>query len=282
MSGVRGKFLLRTALLGAVGVALVACAEPSLPPVINKTPNRVIPVSAVARADDSIYTIAWRYGLDYQDIAEWNQLIRPYRIRKGQRLRLLAPGAKAPARTTQKTKVKKTVQVAKPPTKTAGSKTAKTTKTAKAKPQKTTTKTTAKTATKTKTPTKTPRPAAGAPKRWRWPAQGELIGKFSRSGGQNGIRIAGKAGSPVRATAAGEVVYAGDGLRGYGNLIIIEHSPAYLSAYAHNRKLLVREGARIKSGQRIAQMGNSGADRVMLHFEIRRRGKPVDPLKFLK
>ena len=152
--------------------------------------------------------------------------------------------------------------------------------TAKAKPQKTTTKTTAKTA--TKTPTKTPRPAAGAPKRWRWPAQGELVGKFSRSGGQNGIRIAGKAGSPVRATAAGEVVYAGDGLRGYGNLIIIEHSPAYLSAYAHNRKLLVREGARIKSGQRIAQMGDSGADRVMLHFEIRRRGKPVDPLKFLK
>lgn len=109
-----------------------------------------------------------------------------------------------------------------------------------------------------------------------------MIAKFSPAKGQNGIKIAGPAGSPVRATAAGEVVYAGAGLRGYGNLIIVKHSPSYLSAYAHNRKILVREGQRIASGRQIAQMGNSDVGRTMLHFEIRKNGKPQDPLKFLR
>ena len=109
-----------------------------------------------------------------------------------------------------------------------------------------------------------------------------MIGKFSHSKGQNGIKIAGADRSAIRATAAGEVVYAGEGLRGYGKLIIVKHSSSYLSAYAHNRKILVAEGERIKSGQQIAQMGSSGTDRTMLHFEIRKNGKPVDPLKFLR
>lgn len=110
---------------------------------------------------------------------------------------------------------------------------------------------------------------------------GKLISRFSRNKGRNGIQIAGASGSAIRSTAAGEVVYAGEGLRGYGKLIIVKHSPAYLSAYAHNRKIMVAEGERINSGQQIAQMGNSGTDRTMLHFEIRKDGKPVDPLKFL-
>jgi len=116
---------------------------------------------------------------------------------------------------------------------------------------------------------------------WQWPAEGQLVGKFSRAKGQNGIQIAGAPGSAIRATAGGDVVYAGEGLRGYGKLIIVKHSPAFLSAYAHNRRLMVAEGARVKPGQQIAQMGSSGAARVMLHFEIRKDGKPVDPLKFL-
>lgn len=248
----------RALLPGALGIALAACAPSGLAPVINKEPHRIIPAAAVARAADSIYTVAWRYGLDYQNIAKWNGLAKPFDIRPGQRLRLRAPGAaqvsqKSAAKTAKRAKPAKTAKPAKPA------------KIAKTKPAKS-----------------APRTASGAPKKWRWPAKGAVIAKFSRGRGQNGIKIAGAAGSAIRATAAGEVVYAGDGLRGYGNLIIIEHSPSYLSAYAHNRKILVAEGARIKSGQQIAQMGDSGAGRVMLHFEIRKSGKPVDPLKFLK
>ncbi|MGR3915096.1 MAG: peptidoglycan DD-metalloendopeptidase family protein [Gammaproteobacteria bacterium] len=250
-----GRMACRAVLRGALGIALAACAAPSLPPVINKDPHRVIPAAAVARPADSIYTLAWRHGMDYQDIVKWNGLAKPFDIRPGQRLRLRAPGAAKPAQKS----AAKSAKTARPAKTT---KAAKTAKPAKAKPPATR--------------------ASGAPKQWRWPAKGKLIAKFSRGSGQNGIKIAGAAGSAIRATAAGEVVYAGDGLRGYGNLIIIEHSPSYLSAYAHNRKILVAEGARIKSGQQIAQMGDSGAARVMLHFEIRKSGKPVDPLRFLK
>ncbi len=108
-----------------------------------------------------------------------------------------------------------------------------------------------------------------------------MVAKFSRDSGVNGIRIAGTDGSPVVATAAGEVVYVGEGLRGYGKLIILKHTNTYLSAYAHNRNILVAEGDRVKAGQQIAEMGSSGADRTMLHFEIRVHGKPQDPLKYL-
>ena len=109
-----------------------------------------------------------------------------------------------------------------------------------------------------------------------------LIGKFSSNGSLNkGIDIAGELGQPVLAAADGAVVYDGSGLRGYGELVIIKHSDAYVSAYGHNRRLLVREGQQVKVGQHIAEMGSTGADRVKLHFEIRRQGKPVDPLQYL-
>jgi lipoprotein NlpD len=109
-----------------------------------------------------------------------------------------------------------------------------------------------------------------------------VIGKFASNGSLNkGIDIAGDLGQPVFAASNGSVVYAGSGLRGYGELIIIKHSDTYVSAYGHNRRLLVREGQTVKAGQTIAEMGSTGADRVKLHFEIRRQGKPVDPLQFL-
>ncbi len=117
-------------------------------------------------------------------------------------------------------------------------------------------------------------------KRWLVPAQGTVVQTYS--GLNKGINIAGKLGEAIRATAAGEVVYAGSSLRGYGNLLLIKHNDLYLSAYAHNKTLLVHEGQKVKAGQMIALMGSTGTNRVMLHFELRKRGKPVNPLKYIK
>jgi lipoprotein NlpD len=115
---------------------------------------------------------------------------------------------------------------------------------------------------------------------WAWPVKGKPLGGFS-DGGSKGLDIGGESGQPVYAAAPGKVVYSGSGLRGYGKLIIIKHNKTYLSAYAHNSQLLVKEGQVVTKGQKIAEMGNSDADRVKLHFEIRKLGKPVDPAKYL-
>jgi lipoprotein NlpD len=131
-----------------------------------------------------------------------------------------------------------------------------------------------------------PAPAASAPrgdlaKGWVWPARGPLLHAFNAGANPKGIAIAGEAGQPVFAAAPGKVVYSGSGLRGYGKLVIIKHDDTYLSVYAHNRELLVKEGQRVAQGQKIAEMGNTDAERVALHFEIRKLGKPVDPLQLL-
>jgi lipoprotein NlpD len=120
------------------------------------------------------------------------------------------------------------------------------------------------------------------PVKWQWPVEGKVARNFSATGnGNKGVDIVGQLNQPVYAAADGEVVYSGSGLRGYGNLVIIKHNDLYLSAYAHNNELLVKEGERIAKGKQIATMGKSDTDSVMLHFEIRRDGKPVDPLVFL-
>jgi len=116
---------------------------------------------------------------------------------------------------------------------------------------------------------------------WAWPTSGKVIAGFSEGSNLKGIDIAGKAGQPVVASAAGRVVYAGAGLRGYGKLVIVKHNNTYLSAYAHNREILVKEGQQVSKGQKIGEMGDTDADQVKLHFEIRRLGKPIDPAKFL-
>jgi lipoprotein NlpD len=115
---------------------------------------------------------------------------------------------------------------------------------------------------------------------WIWPAEGKVLATFSESGSK-GIDIAGKAGDPVVAAGDGRIVYSGTGLRGYGKLVIIKHNATFLSAYAHNQNILVKEGQSVTQGQKIAEMGNTDADRVKLHFEVRRQGKPVDPLQYL-
>jgi lipoprotein NlpD len=114
-----------------------------------------------------------------------------------------------------------------------------------------------------------------------WPAKGKLIAQFSENASLKGIDIAGTNGDAVLASAPGRVVYAGSGLRGYGKLVIIKHNATYLTAYAHNSDILVKEGQSVTRGQKIAEMGSTDADRVKLHFEIRRLGKPMDPLRFL-
>jgi lipoprotein NlpD len=117
--------------------------------------------------------------------------------------------------------------------------------------------------------------------KWRWPASGQVVGRFQASAAIPGIDIAGKEGDPVVAAADGTVVYSGNGLVGYGELIIIKHNDSFLSAYGHNRKRLVTEGQQVKAGQQIAEMGSSGSTRDELQFQIRKDGNPVDPLEYL-
>jgi lipoprotein NlpD len=116
---------------------------------------------------------------------------------------------------------------------------------------------------------------------WMWPAKGKLVTGFSDTANLKGIDIAGTAGAPVVASAGGKVVYAGTGIRGYGKLVIVKHNGTYLTAYAHNQDIVVKEGQAVARGQKIAEMGNTDSEQVKLHFEIRRHGKPVDPIKYL-
>jgi lipoprotein NlpD len=222
---------------------------------------------------DTLYSIAFRFGWDWKALAARNGIPAPYVIRPGQIIRFdVQPGqtrpkaiATTPAATNPKTANSVSSRPPVPPQQPA------------VRPQ---TPSPAPVAT---APASTPnvsssRSAAG----WSWPASGPLIGRFSSNGSLNkGIDIAGELGQPVLAASDGSVVYAGSGLRGYGELVIIKHSDTYVSAYGHNRRLLVREGQQVKAGQTIAEMGSTGADRVKLHFEIRRQGKPVDPLQYL-
>jgi lipoprotein NlpD len=133
---------------------------------------------------------------------------------------------------------------------------------------------------KSVTPRAAPSPGAAAGT-FLWPASGQLAGRFN-GGANKGIDIRGQAGDPVIAAAAGRVVYAGSELRGYGNLVMIKHNDEFMTAYAHNRKLLVRENEQVKAGQKIAEMGSTGANATQLHFELRRNGDAVDPLPYLK
>jgi lipoprotein NlpD len=214
--------------------------------------------SHVVQTGDTLYGIAFRAGLNFRDIAAWNGIEEPYTIRRGQRLRLTPPPDSAPA-------VPKTAPSL-PNAKPVLSKTPV-----------------------VESAIKPAMPAVSKPVElvasnvaWTWPAKGALIGRFVAGDKANqGINIAGKNGQDVRAAADGVVVYSGAGLIGYGELLIIKHNNEWISAYAHNQKRLVAEGTRVKAGQLIAEMGQTGTIRSMLHFEIRRNGKPVDPLLYL-
>ena len=216
-----------------------------------RLPPKVTEGGYVVKKGDSLYSIAWRYNWDVKELAAVNGIHSPYTIFPGQRLSF----AGKPARQS----VKRT----RPEHHKAVTRTKRVTK-----------KQTVKKPIQTTSGTK----KAG----WQWPASGLVIEPFSLTGQVNkGIDIRAKLGDAVRAAAAGQVVYAGNDLGGYGKLIIIKHNSSYLSAYAHNRELYVREGDSVKASQKIAEIGSTGTTEPKLHFEIRRNGKPVDPMGYL-
>ncbi len=195
---------------------------------------------------DTLYSIAWRYGYDYRVLAAWNRIKEPFTIYPGQVI-MFKPASRsraAPAESKKQSRQPDRSSVSAP-----GS----------------------------NAPDKIATPPRAMPLRWQWPARGKLL-KTSTPTAKKGISIAGRAGQKVVAAATGTVVYSGSGLRGYGNLIIIKHSAAYLSAYAHNRDLIVKEGETVAAGQQISTMGVDSKGAPVLHFEIRKNGKPIDPL----
>ena len=241
----------------------------------------------VVQSGDTLYSIAWHFGMNYRELAQSNDIRSPYTIYRGQRLRVkpaagqtgakpvalasktsvtasAAPASAAPART-----------VAQPASKPAP----KPTPRPAPAPQAKSTSSTASKPASTSTPKSTVHVYDG---KWVWPTRGRVLNHFQSSGaGKKGIDIGGHADQPVKAAANGKVVYAGSGLVGYGRLIIVKHNENLLSAYGHNNKLLVKEGEQVSAGQMIAKMGSSGTNRNELYFEIRKNGKPTDPLKYL-
>jgi lipoprotein NlpD len=258
----------------------------------GRGPESPVPAYYTVQRGDTLYSIAWDAGQDYREVARWNGIRRPYLIKPGQQLRLIPP-------TQQQDEVwtvqrgdtlysiarKTGVSVAalaqmnklRPPYtivpgqrlelgERRGRKSSDDPESRGAQ--------TARRSAATQAPVRTNI-------QWSWPVKGELLSRYDPGDATRGIDISGERGTAIRAAAPGTVVYQGSGLRGYGKLIIIKHDSDFLSAYAHCDRIYVQEGNVIKGAQKIADMGSTGTNRVMLHFEIRYRGAPVDPLKYL-
>lgn len=264
--------------LPLLAVLLAACASHKPPTVVERSLTGSGPSSHVVAAGDTLYSIAMRYDSDYRELARINGLDANFTIHPGQRLRLRGSPVAAPRPTAA-------ANSATPPKSPAAA--------VVQRPDKAVTKGSQGLENKTfvvKKPASvsenvaqvtTPLHASTS-LAWGWPAKGAIIGGFGAQGVTGkGLDIAGRRGDSVLAAADGTVVYAGSGLVGYGRLLIVRHDDNYISAYANNDRFLVKEGQRVRLGQAIAEVGASGTDREMLHFEIRERGKPVDPLRFL-
>ena len=222
------------------------------------------------RSGDTLIRISLDSGQNWRDIARWNNIENPNLIEVGQVLRVIPPASTDVAGVRPVTTGPATPAAGTPtPAASAPRGTSTTGLVASVPPAVT-------------APTPTPAPAGEDDLPWAWPtpAGASVVAGFDEQRNK-GLDIAGKPGDAVLASADGRVVYAGAGLRGYGNLIILKHNNTYLSAYAHNQSLLVKEDQTVRKGQKIAEMGSSDADRVKLHFEIRRQGKPVDPARYL-
>ena len=343
-------FHARTLTVAAFALVLGACATSTPAPVEERAapppppaasaPAPAPPAGAETEARPQTYTvkrgdtlaqIALDHGLDYREVAAWNNVDNPNVIRVGQVLRLTPPGGAsgtaasagatpattAPLRPTPSAEPRPPPTAAVPAPATTASRAdgnvksspkavrepyseqavrevalasnasatvapAPATGAAPTAPSSDTVALAAPPGPRTDV-SKAPAPDAGDEDRidWAWPSKGKVVGAFSETANLKGIDIAGSAGQPVVASASGRVVYAGSGLRGYGKLIIIKHNKTYLSAYAHNREILVKEGDQVARGQKIAEMGSTDTDQVKLHFEIRRMGKPMDPARYL-
>lgn len=289
-------------------VALAGCASHAPAPVIERTPApEAAPASKTAGAQstaptrgmytvkrgDTLYSIALEHGQDYKDIKAWNNLEDANRIRAGQQLRVAPAEDEAPVAVvkpvTSSAPVESTSVVANSEALKREPKGGKLpwSEQALARLREQPPAQQVQQAQPQQKPAEKPvqqAPAAVGDDAidWAWPAPGKPMAGFTEgAGGNKGIDIAGRNGEPVGAAADGKVVYVGSGLRGYGNLVIVRHNATFLSAYGHNSSVLVKEGQAVTKGQKIAEVGSSDADQPKLHFEIRREGKPIDPLKYL-
>lgn len=244
---------------------------PPPPPTAAVAPREAPDGQYVVQRGDTLYSIALAFGQDHRDLARWNGLDDPTRLQIGQSLRVRPP-TDAP-------------EVAALPVAPAAAPQVRPLDSPRPLPPSTTDPTPAapaagEAAKPAAAPAAPPPGAQESGLQWIWPATGKVIEGFDEARNK-GIDIAGTEGEPVRAAGDGQVVYVGSGLRGYGNLVIVKHTDEYISAYAHNREILVKQGQAVKRGQTIAELGRSGADLPKLHFEVRRGGKPVDPLRYL-
>lgn len=294
-------------------LALSACASTGeLPPVDDQSRGVRDPVKSyrVVVAGDTLYSIAWEIGRDYRTLAKWNNIRAPFIIHKGQRIKIKPVAsqtdgsihvAKVPPNRTHKVvagdtlyslariagvsvkKLAKWNHISSPYTIRPGQKLVLARPGSASKQAKSRAKSSHKTVSRKKTRTKKRHRVSygGKVTSWSWPTKGRIIRRFGQNG-KKGLEIAGRKGQPIRAAAAGKVVYQGSGLRGYGQLVIIKHNQDFLSAYAHCDRIVVGEGDVIKKGQQIASMGNTGTNKTKLHFEIRYRGSPVNPEKYLR
>ena len=297
--------------LGAVSALVAAlllggCASKSPAPVVERggqpVAGSVAPLSArdlyTVKKGDTLRSIALDHGLDYKELAAWNNIENLNRIQIGQSLRVTAPGTVE----SSDVAIAKPVLMAGQPIEKrpldgnsdtlkrepkAGKEAYSDQALAQAqaqgqqKPVEAVAAAKPETKPEVKPEVKPPEAAPGGDEIvWIWPASGKMIGTFSE-GANKGVDIAGKAGDPVLAAGGGKVILVSNALRGYGNMVVINHSTAWLTVYAHNSKILIKEGQVVTKGQKIAEMGNTDTDQVKLHFEVRRQGKPVDPLKYL-
>jgi lipoprotein NlpD len=304
MASLWGRRTLVTTVCVASAWALIGCATPNQAPVEDHSAKTARPAvstvdasrngasnqTPVTETRSATYTVQpgdmlTKIGLDtgqsWHDLARWNSLADPNHLEVGQVLRVLPPAGEVASTTSVATTTTTAAPAATfkplPPnaTKASGVATAGATPAANAPPPSSAVPLTG---------AATPQPVAPRDNdddlTWAWPAAGPVVAPFDEAK-TKGLAIGGKAGDPVLAAADGRVVYAGSGLRGYGNLVIVKHNANYLTAYAHNQTLLVKEDQIVKRGQKIAEMGSTDADRVQLHFEIRKQGKPIDPARLL-
>lgn len=255
-TGLIKTLVLTTAVVSAVIVT--GCA--TKPYINNSARYAAAPDFYTVRSGDTLSGIAARYGLSYISVAEMNDIPEPYRIYVGQSIRL---------KNTKRSTTTQVVDTSAPIQR----------KTVVA-PAQTTVKTTTSVTPKVTTPAPvTTVPSSGL--RWVKPSNGAVLQQYNLASNIKGIRYAGNVGDPVFAAADGQVVYAADGLKEYGNLVLVKHINGYITAYAHNSKLNVKSGQNVTAGQKIAEMGSSGTTRTMLEFQVRLDGKPVNPASVL-
>ncbi|NDB09382.1 MAG: LysM peptidoglycan-binding domain-containing protein [Burkholderiaceae bacterium] len=260
----------QTVLIALVALGLTACSTPPRTKPATIT-DRSTPVASApaqepvppgfyrVKRGDTLIRIALDNGQSYRDIAAWNNITDPNLIEVDQVLRVKPPPSSARVVTKPIEPIKPVDSKASTDKKVAAKKVEEK-EVASAEPK---------------------ADAVDPPIKLSWPAKGKVVEEFNEAKNK-GIDIAGKMGEPIQAAADGKVVYAGNSLRGYGNLVIIKHDNTYLTAYAHNRTLVVKEGENVRKGQRIAEMGDSDANMVKLHFEVRMNGKPVNPMQYLQ